>query len=242
MTRAHDEGGAALGSGVMFDAIAPRYDLLNRILSGGLDGGWRRLTVESLHLRPGQRLLDVATGTADLALLMSSVQPSATVVGLDPSREMLRIACERIERAGRSDRIALELGDAEALPFDDASFDAAAMAFGIRNVRDRPRALRELARVIRPGGRVAILELGEPRGALAGTLLRFYIHAVVPLVGALVSGATEYRYLERSITRFPPPEAFGQLLHAAGFVELGIRPLTLGACVLFSGRRGGSPT
>jgi demethylmenaquinone methyltransferase/2-methoxy-6-polyprenyl-1,4-benzoquinol methylase len=196
--------------------------------------------VESLGLRPGQRVLDVATGTGDLALLIAARHPAVTVVGLDPSSGMLGVARERIERSGRSARIGLEAGDAEALPFEDASFDAATMAFGIRNVRDRPRALRELARVLRPGGRVAILELGEPRGRIAGGLARFHIHTLVPLVGGLLSGAGEYRYLERSIASFPAPETFSRMMGDAGFGDLGVRPFAFGACVLFSGRRGES--
>src|SRR5690606_23666848 len=119
-------------------------------------------------------------------------------------------------RAGLSERITLVEGDAQQLPFEDASFDAATIAFGIRNVPDRPRALREMARVVRPGGRVAVLELSEPPGGLLGSLARIHVHHIVPFLGALISGSKEYRYLQRSIAAFPPPEQFAATMREAG--------------------------
>lgn len=223
------------GSGAMFDAIADRYDLLNRIISLGVDQRWRRLTVQSLQLGAEPRVLDVATGTADLALLIARRHPDARVTGVDPSKNMLAIGATKIERAGLADRVEVAEGDAQALPSEDDTFDAATIAFGIRNVPDRALGLRELARVTRPGGRVAILELSEPRSGLMGTLARFHVHHVVPTLGALLSGKAEYRYLQRSIAAFPPPDAFADLMRANGFDQVEVTSLTFGVCALFVG-------
>jgi demethylmenaquinone methyltransferase / 2-methoxy-6-polyprenyl-1,4-benzoquinol methylase len=235
--------GARGGSGAMFDAIAGRYDLLNRVMSLGVDRGWRRRTVEALALggREGVRVLDLATGTGDLALEVLSRHDAAEVVGLDPSREMMRVAERKAGEHGVAARLRLVEGDAERLPFPDASFDAICMAFGIRNVPDRPRALREMARVARPGAKVAILELSEPRsGALAG-LARVHIRHVVPRLGALLSGASEYRYLQRSVAAFPPPEEFAQVMRGAGLEVCDVRPLTFGVCCLYVAVPAGQP-
>ncbi len=198
---------SADGSGAMFDRIARRYDLLNRLSSLGFDRSWRRQAVEALDLEPGHRVLDLATGTADLALEILRQEPRAEVVGIDPSPRMLERARHKVDAAGLGGRVELRLGKAEELPLDDDSVDGTAIAFGIRNVPDRPRALSEMARVTRPGGRVVILELNEPRSGLLAPLARFHIHRVVPRLGAWLSGAGEYRYLEKSIADFPPDRA-----------------------------------
>lgn len=228
-------GGGELGSGAMFDAIAPRYDLLNRLLSLGIDRGWRRKTVEALSLEAGARVLDVASGTADLALQIAARHPDVTVVGVDPSERMLEVGREKAERAGATDRVELLTGDARSLPFDDDAFDACCIAFGIRNVPDRLQGLREMARVTRPGGRVAVLELGEPRRGVLGPMARFHIRQVVPRVGAWLSGAREYRYLQESIAAFPDPAAFADMMRQAGMDVLEVRPLTFGVCNLYVG-------
>jgi demethylmenaquinone methyltransferase/2-methoxy-6-polyprenyl-1,4-benzoquinol methylase len=217
----------------MFDAIADRYDLLNRIISLGIDQGWRRQTVEAMHLAETGRALDLATGTADLALLIASTHPTVIVDGVDPSVKMLEIGREKIARADLSSRVRLTVGVGESLPFSDGEFDAVSIAFGIRNVPDRPRALREMARVTRPGGRIAILELSEPRGGLLGPLARFHVHSVVPFVGGLLSGSREYRYLQRSIAAFPPPEEFSRTMQESGLSLIEARPLTFGVCHLY---------
>jgi demethylmenaquinone methyltransferase/2-methoxy-6-polyprenyl-1,4-benzoquinol methylase len=228
------------GSGAMFDAIAERYDLLNRIISLGIDQGWRRRTVAALRLQPGARVLDLATGTGDLAILVAESEPSATVVGLDPSERMLAIAAMKVAGEQLGERIELVSGDAERLPFPDASFDGITMAFGIRNVPNRAQALAEMARVVRPGGRIAILELSEPRGGLVAPLARFHVHTLVPRLGALLSGAAAYRYLERSIARFPRPAEFAETMRSAGLDVVEVRPLTFGVVCLFVATPGGS--
>ncbi len=225
-----------LGSGAMFDAIADRYDLLNRIISLGVDQRWRRLTVERLGIEGPARVLDLATGTGDLALLIARRHPEARVVGVDPSRNMLAIGAAKVARAGLGGRVEMREGDAHELPFEADAFDAATIAFGIRNVPDRARGVRELARVTRPGGRVAILELSEPRAGLLGALARFHVHHVVPTVGALLSGKREYRYLQRSIAAFPPPGEFAALMGDNGLCDIELVSLTFGVCALYVGR------
>jgi demethylmenaquinone methyltransferase/2-methoxy-6-polyprenyl-1,4-benzoquinol methylase len=228
------------GSGEMFDAIAARYDLVNRVLSFGIDQSWRRATVAALQLGSGARVLDVATGTGDLAIQVARAAADVRVVGLDPSAKMLEIGRQKIRDGGLGERVELRAGDAQELPFADSTFDGVCIAFGIRNVPDRARALREMARVTRPGGRIAVLELSEPRGVLA-PIARLHVHTLVPWVGALLSGAREYRYLERSIAAFPPPERFAEMMEQAGLEVVEVRPMTFGACHLFVGERRGLP-
>lgn len=224
------------GSGAMFDRIARRYDLLNRIISMGLDRGWRRHTVAALGLRPGHRVLDLATGTADVALEVLAQAPETEVIGVDPSAEMLQHGEVKVEAAGASSKIRLQLGEAESLPFPDASFDGLTISFGIRNVADRPRALREMARVVRPDGRIAILEASEPPKGLLGALARWHVHVVIPWLGSILSGAKEYRYLQTSIAAFPEPPAFAEIMREAGLEVLAVRPLTFGVCCLYVAR------
>jgi demethylmenaquinone methyltransferase/2-methoxy-6-polyprenyl-1,4-benzoquinol methylase len=216
----------------MFDAIAARYDLLNRVLSLGLDQRWRRKAVRALALKPGATVLDLATGTGDLAIAIAEGH-DARVTGIDPSEGMLAVGRRKVRAAGLEGRVELRAGDAERLDLADRSVDAISMAFGIRNVPDRARALREMARVTRPGGRIAILELCEPRGGLMGRLARLHIHTLVPAVGGAISGAAEYRYLQGSIAAFPPPDEFAARMRAEGLRVLEVTPLTFGVACLF---------
>jgi demethylmenaquinone methyltransferase/2-methoxy-6-polyprenyl-1,4-benzoquinol methylase len=197
----------------MFDRIAPVYDAMNRTMTAGLDRRWRRLTAEAV-VRPGDAVLDACCGTGDLAVAASRV--GGRVTGLDFSERML-------ERARRK---APELewigGDLLELPFADASFDAAMVGFGVRNVDDLRRALSELRRVLRPGGRVAILEITRPRGPLA-PFYRLWFDGVVPLLGKLIPGGSAYTYLPASVRRFPGPAELAELIAAAGFQDVRVR-------------------
>lgn len=225
------------GSGEFFDKIAARYDLLNRIISLGIDQSWRRRTVASLGVPEGGRILDLATGTADLAILIANRIPASNVVGVDPSPGMLAVGQTKLEGLGLSERITLAEGNAHALPFPDDSFDGATIAFGIRNVPDRLQGLREMCRVTRPGGRVAILELSEPRRGFMAPFARFHVHVVVPFLGSLLSGAKEYRYLQKSIEAFPTADAFADLMRQAGLDIEQVTPLTFGVAHLYVGRK-----
>ena len=220
----------------MFDMIAPRYDLLNRLMSFGVDQRWRNKTVDALELKSGARVLDLATGTADLALKVLQRHPDVKVVGVDPSEGMLEVGRRKVAAKGLTRVCELKVGDAQQLPFEDKSIDGLCMAFGIRNVPDRARALREMARVVKPDGRIAILELSEPRGGLLGPLARFQIRTVVPFMGRLLSGASEYRYLQQSIASFPEPEVFAGLMRESGLEVLRVTPLTFGVCCLYVAR------
>ncbi len=216
----------------MFDAIAERYDLVNRIISLGIDQSWREKTVAALNLAQGARVLDLATGTADLAIQIA--KEGSDVVGVDPSPRMLAIGRRKVHEAMLHEHVELVVGDAQALAFADSSFDGVSIAFGIRNVPDRARALREMARVTKPGGRVAVLELSEPEsGGLLGPLARFHVHTLVPWVGSLISGAAEYRYLQRSIAAFPSATEFARLMQEHGLDVLRVEPLTFGVCHLY---------
>lgn len=221
------------GSGDMFNQIAKRYDLLNRIISCGLDQGWRRKTIASLNMQDGFRIMDLGTGTADLPIEIVRQCPGVSVVGVDPSVGMLDVGRTKMTRHNLDAKVELHEGDAQALQFEDNSFDGITMAFGIRNVPDREKALREMVRVLKPTRRIGILELSEPRTGFMAPFARLHIHHVVPLLGSLLSGSKEYRYLQRSIEAFPAPEAFAEMMSSAGFANVEFRKLAFGACVLY---------
>lgn len=232
---------ARLGTGAMFDGIARRYDLLNRVISLGLDRRWRRALVQALA--PGVQtgaFVDVATGTADVALALLRAYPGSRVVGVDPSANMLAIGRTKLARAGLTGRAALVQGDGQRLPLADGAACGAAISFGIRNVPDRLACLREMRRVTRPGGALAVLELGEPREGLLQPFARWHVHTVVPRLGAWLSGSREYRYLAESIAAFPAPDAFADLCREAGWTDVTVRAFSFDAVHLYTGRAPGA--
>ncbi len=223
----------------MFDRIAPRYDLLNRLLSAGIDARWRQRAVDALELRGPARLLDLCTGTADLLIEGLGRDERLRGVGADLSEGMLRRGRDKLARRGMIARSYLVGADGESLPFVADAFGGALVAFGIRNIGDRERALGELFRVLRPGGRLVVLEFSMPSGAL-GIAYRFYFRRVLPRVGGLVSGDAEaYRYLPASVAAFPEPPAFGALLEQAGFTGVRWKALTAGIVHLHRGEKPG---
>jgi demethylmenaquinone methyltransferase/2-methoxy-6-polyprenyl-1,4-benzoquinol methylase len=224
----------------MFDAIAPRYDLLNHLLSAGIDKRWRARAIRSLQLTGRETLVDVATGTADVALQARRALPggAARVLGVDFAGAMLARGLNKVRAAGETGRIALVRGDAMQLPVASASADAVTISFGIRNVQQPDTACREMARVLRPGGRLAILEFGVPRIPGVSTLYLWYFKQVLPRIGRLISGHTgAYSYLPASVRTFPPPDEFMKILRHSGFAEVHAVPLTLGIVYLYVGRK-----
>jgi len=211
----------------MFDRIAPVYDLMNRVMTLGLDGRWRRLAVNQV-VWPGDRVLDACCGTGDFAV--EAERRGGRVVGLDFSEKM-------IARARRkSGTIEWVQGDALELPFEDGSFDAATVGFGVRNLADLDRGLSELARVLRPGGRLAVLEITRPTGILR-PFFRLWFDVLVPVAGRILPGGKAYTYLPASVRRFPVPDDLSALLEEAGFGKVSYRGLGGGIVALHVGER-----
>jgi demethylmenaquinone methyltransferase/2-methoxy-6-polyprenyl-1,4-benzoquinol methylase len=221
----------------MFDAIAPRYDVLNRALSMRRDVAWRRALVETLPQKAPLRILDAACGTGDVLLLAARKRPGAMVTGLDFSERMLALAREKAARAGLLERVRLVSGDALAPPFSPESFDAVTMAFGIRNIMDKPRLLSVFHRLLKPGGTLAVLELTMPGTEPFRSLYLAYFGKILPRAGRLVSRhRNAYDYLHDSVLNFPQNPEVLAMFRKAGFMETRALPLTLGVATLFSAK------
>ncbi len=225
----------------MFDAIAPKYDLLNRVLSLGIDQQWRKRAVKMAGRvldRPPHRILDVATGTADLAIEALKLGPDE-VVGVDIAEEMLAVGREKLRARGLAHRITLQRGDAENLGFEDGTFDAVLVAFGVRNFENLGQGLRELRRVLRPGGVLVVLEFSRPRAFPMKQFYGFYSSQILPRIGRAVSGDSgAYAYLPESIRAFPDGEDFLREMREAGFGRLKEKRLTFGVASLYRGVAG----
>ncbi|MBK8500652.1 MAG: bifunctional demethylmenaquinone methyltransferase/2-methoxy-6-polyprenyl-1,4-benzoquinol methylase UbiE [Flavobacteriales bacterium] len=222
----------------MFDAISPKYDLLNRLFSMGVDQGWRRKVIRLVAQEPVGHLLDVATGTADLAIMAAKRKAAERITGVDISEGMLAHGREKVKAQKLDERITLVRGDSAALPFADASFDAITVAFGVRNFEDLERGIADMVRVLKPNGRLFVLEFSKPRNALMGGLFRFYFHRVMPFVGKLVSrDSAAYTYLPKSVDAFPDGDAFVRILEKCGLREAKAQPLTGGIATLYLSRK-----
>jgi demethylmenaquinone methyltransferase / 2-methoxy-6-polyprenyl-1,4-benzoquinol methylase len=222
----------------MFDAIAGKYDFLNHLLSAGIDRRWRRAAIRSLALTGRERVLDLCTGTADLAIAARLGQrPAARVVGVDFAAAMLRVGQQKLARAGYADRITLVRGDAARVPVGDGSVDAVTVAFGIRNVEQTAKACEEMLRVLTPGGRLAILEFAIPSTPVVRAAYLWYFNQVMPRIGWLVARHEAYGYLPASVGAFYSPGEFVKLLRHVGFAEVSARPMTFGIVYLYTARR-----
>ncbi len=222
----------------MFDNIAPRYDLLNRVLSLGIDVRWRKRLVRSVVDRSKTAVLDIATGTGDVAILLGR-EPSVTqVVGLDISSQMLQVARGKVKQRQLSAKIDLVLGDSENLPQPDNTFDAVTVAFGVRNFEDVRRGLQECHRVLKPGGSLHVLEFSQPQATPFRQIYQAYFRYILPLVGRVTSRDPKaYTYLFESVQAFPAGKDFANVLQELGFRTTTIHPLTLGICTLYVGEK-----
>lgn len=224
------------GIRAMFDDIAPRYDLLNRLLSLGIDRRWRRFAVGQLNIPPQGMVLDVATGTGDVALEIASRTPdSVQIIGEDFTQGMLLKGAEKIAASEYRNRIMLVNAPCEAIPHPANLFDGVTIAFGIRNVVDRQQGLAEMCRVLKSGGRAVILEFSTPSNPLFKTIYTTYFHKVLPFIGGLISQRSAYKYLPDSVAEFPPQAEFKQMMIDAGFTEVRHHDLTFGIATVYVG-------
>ena len=221
----------------MFSTIADRYDLLNRVLSLGIDRYWRKFAVNKLPRGENALFLDVATGTCDVALeIIKQHSPGTKVVGLDFSEGMLKLGRDKVEQAGLEKRIDVHYADVTALPFDDNVFDASIVAFGIRNVRDFEKGISEMGRVVKSGGKLVILEFTSIQNPLFKTPYRFYIKKILPFIGEMISGKKgAYKYLPSSMLEFPGPEEFKKAMERTGLQDVRYQRLSLGIVAVHIG-------
>ncbi len=222
----------------MFGAIAPKYDFLNRLLSLGIDRRWRTTAVRLLKFQEGSRILDVATGTGDVALEIALRTPkSVKITGADFCREMVELGAVKVAASPYADRIDLKVAPCEDLPFASDTFDSITIAFGIRNVVDRRLGLAEMWRVLRPGGRMIILEFSTPRSLLFREIYYFYFRRLLPVVGGMFSRYNAYKYLPDSVLEFPSPEEFSQMMAGVGFRNIHLHELTFGIATIYVGEK-----
>lgn len=220
----------------MFDSIAPAYDFMNSAMSMGLHRRWLRRAIKEVASSSPADILDVATGTADVAIALARRLPDASITGIDLSEGMLSVGRRKVEKAGLGSRIALRQADCLSLPFADDSFDAVTVAYGVRNFEHLLEGYREMARVLRPGGRIAVIELSTPRSAIVKPFYKFYTKRVIPAAGRIVSkDVRAYSYLPESIAAVAQGEDMTALMAQAGFSDTRFRRLTLGVCTIYTG-------
>ncbi len=221
----------------MFDSIAGNYDFLNHFLSMGIDRGWRRKLISLMAKEHPQHILDLASGTADLAIAASSLKPES-IIGTDISVEMLAVGREKIKKSGLDKMITLMEADSENLPFGDNRFDAAMVAYGVRNYENLQRGLKEMNRVLKPGAKAFILEFSKPTASPVKQLYSIYFRFILPVIGRLVSRhSSAYTYLPESVNAFPQGKEFTGMMIKAGFSNVSARQLTFGITTLYSGTK-----
>jgi demethylmenaquinone methyltransferase/2-methoxy-6-polyprenyl-1,4-benzoquinol methylase len=222
----------------MFNNIASKYDFLNHLLSLGIDKGWRTKAIKSIESIAPQKILDVATGTGDLAIAAAKKISNSTVVGIDIAAQMLEVGKVKIDDKNLSARIEMIVGDSEALPYEDNHFDAVLCAYGVRNFQDLPKGLNEMCRVMRTGGRLAILEFSQPKTFPIKQVFALYFKYIMPLFGKMVSKhSTAYNYLPESVMAFPEGQDFCNILTQCGFKNVQSRPLTFGITSLYTAEK-----
>lgn len=221
----------------MFDSIAFRYDFINRFLSGGIDIYWRKRAIRELKTEHPKIILDVATGTADVAILMQRLLNPDKIIGVDISKGMLELGQKKIKKLALNRHIELRQGDSEILNFSDGTFDAVTVAFGVRNYENLHKGLLEMQRVLKPGGKLVVLEFSKPGKGFKG-FYNLYMKFVAPRVGNLLSRNKEaYQYLNNSVKAFPEGMDFLQILNDAGYKNTYLKPLTFGICTIYCGKK-----
>jgi len=222
----------------MFDDISGKYDFLNRFLSAGIDIKWRRKALKQLKALQPKTILDVATGTADVAIMASSILNPDKIVGIDISNGMLEIGRKKIEKLGLGNKIELLNGDSETINFEDNSFDAVTVAFGVRNFEDLEKGLAEIKRVLKPGGKLVVLEFSRPKLFGVKSLYNLYMNVVAPGAGKFFSkNRNAYQYLHNSIKKFPEGKNFTLILDDLGYHNTYCKPLSLGICSIYCGEK-----
>ena len=222
----------------MFDKIAFRYDFLNRFLSGGVDVYWRKRAIREIRGLTTANVLDVATGTGDMAIMLSRYLPQARITGVDISEGMLEVGRQKLTRMRLDNRISLQPGDSEALPFPNDSYDAVTVAFGVRNFENLENGLQEMKRVLKPGGKLVVLEFSQPRTPVIRQLYKMYMRMIAPRIAGIASSNRDaYRYLNNSVQAFPEGERLIGILENCGFANPGLKRLSLGICSVYTGEK-----
>ena len=222
----------------MFDNLAGCYDRVNRTLSAGIDVGWRKKAIRQLKNEQPRQILDVATGTADMAILACKLLKPVKITGIDISEQMLEIGRKKVEKEGFINIIQLQTGDSETINFADNSFDAVMVAFGVRNFENLENGLKEMLRVLKPGGRLVVLEFSQPRIKIFRSLYNLYMGIVAPEVARWFSqNKKAYQYLNQSAKLFPERKVFVDILNNAGYSDTSFKPLSAGICCIYCGRK-----
>lgn len=222
----------------MFDNVASKYDLLNRVLSGGVDIYWRKKALSMLKGRKNDLILDIATGTGDLAIEATKILKPEKIIGVDISQGMLNEGKIKIKKLGLEDKIEMQLGDSEKLLFDDNTFDSVIVSFGVRNFQDLLKGLTDMNRVLKSGGSCLVIEFSKPKNVIFKNLYWFYSNRILPVIGKLISkDRSAYTYLPESVKAFPDGEDFLKVYRQAGFKEVKAIPLTFGICSVYLGTK-----
>ena len=222
----------------MFDRIAGKYDFMNRLLSARIDIGWRRKALQMLKPYHPQQIIDIATGTGDLAIMAFKMLQPQQITGIDISSKMLEVGIEKIKKENLTGKIILQKGDSENLEFADQSFDAAMAAFGVRNFENLEKGLSEIHRVLKPGGHIMVLEFSQPKSSLFSGLYKYYMQLVAPQFAQIFSKNKEaYQYLNKSVQAFPEREDFIAILQKVGFGKTAFQALSMGICCIYTGQK-----